>query len=315
MEENETFRAPQVLLLGNGLNRCYGGNDLESVIGAMWKNPKMAMEQTESIPFPLRIVIGSNDTLDQTLKNKPNFLYGLDSLDEIRKPLEKLLSVQFDDILTTNYSYEIERVLSSKVEYNGEYCKKLVTHTDGSKRAESKYMLHTYNQVTGQDHVNKIWHIHGEARKPDSVILGHYYYGRLLGRCIKELEDRGNMQQKLQERGEKPKIKSWLDAFIMGDVYVLGFGYNFSEMDMWWLLNRKKREKAHHGKTVFYTPYCEDEAKLALLQVYGVEVKTLAHKSKNPDYPTFYQDAIDDIARCVREKRKEGELTHVQIHN
>lgn len=311
MEENEIFRAPQVLLLGNGLNRCYGGDDWEKVIGAMWENRKIAKEQTKDVPFPLRAVIGSNDMLDQKLKSRPEFLYGLDHLEEIRKPLEKLLSAQFDHILTTNYSYELERVLNSKVKCDGEYCKNLMAHTDGSKRAEQKYLLHTYNQIIGQDHVNKIWHIHGEARKPDSVVLGHYYYGQLLSRYIAELKSRENSQLNCEKEGKPPIIKSWLDAFLMGDVYVLGFGYDFSEMDIWWLLNRKKREKAQHGKVIFYEPSYDQAAKLALLEVYGAEVKDLGYRSEKPNYPAFYEEAIDDILRSTKEKRKEGELTHV----
>lgn len=307
MEEKEILHVPQVLLLGNGLNRSYGGDDWEKVIEAVWENRKIAKEQTNDVPFPLRAVIGSNDMLDQKLKSRSEILHGVDNLNEIRKPLEKLLSAQFDHILTTNYSYEIERVLSPKVERNGEYCKNLMAHTDGSKRSEQKYLLHTYNQITGQDHVNKIWHIHGEARKPDSVVLGHYYYGQLLGRYIQELEERGNLQQKRQEKGEDPQIKSWLDAFIMGDVYVLGFGYDSSEMDMWWLLNRKKREKARHGKVIFYEPSYDKAAKLALLEIYGAEVRDLGYRSESPNYPAFYEEAIDDILRVTKEKRKEGE--------
>lgn len=309
MEQRTQY--PQVLLLGNGLNRCYGGDDWEKVIEAMWENRRIAKEQTKDVPFPLRAVIGANDMLDQKLKSRPEFLYGLDNLDEIRKPLEKLLSVQFDHILTTNYSYEIERVLNLQVTQSGKNCKKLMRHTEVRSRAETRYLLHTYNQITSENRVHKIWHIHGEARKPDSVVLGHNYYGQLLGRYIRELEERGNLQQKLQKKGEEPQIKSWLDAFIMGDVYVLGFGYDFSEMDMWWLLNRKKREKAHHGKVIFYEPSYDRAAKLALLEVYGAEVRDLGYRSEKPNYLAFYEEAIDDILRGTKGKRREGELTHV----
>jgi len=32
-------------------------------------------------------------------------------------------------------------------------------------------------------------------------------------------------------------LDSWLDAFIMGDVYVLGFGFDFLEFFLWGLQN------------------------------------------------------------------------------
>ena len=36
----------------------------------------------------------------------------------------------------------------------------------------------------------------------------------------------------------------WLDSFVLGNVNILGLGMDFSELDLWWLLNRKKRESA-----------------------------------------------------------------------
>ena len=69
----------------------------------------------------------------------------------------------------------------------------------------------------------------------------------------------------------------WLDSFIMGNVYILGFGFDFSELDLWWLIKQKKRENAEpHGKVIFYTPEKIQEAgKYALLSAYGVEIRHL----------------------------------------
>lgn len=303
---------PQVLLLGNGLNLCFGGSDWKASIGSVWKNPKISAEQAKNIPFPLQVVVGTNDDLDNALREKPDFLYGLDCLDDASQLLRTLACIRFDHILTTNYSYEIERILNSKVDRRGDYCKHLITHTDGSKIAESKYMLHTYNSIQYGNHLHKIWHIHGEARKPNSVILGHYYYGKLLGKYISELDKRKNIQQELQKNAKPPRISSWLDAFIMGDVYILGFGYDFSERDMWWLLNRKKRENAQHGTVIFYEPSYGKGEKFALLEAYGAEIADLECREKNPDYLAFYQKAIRDIANRVNRNRKE-DANHVQI--
>ena len=112
----------------------------------------------------------------------------------------------------------------------------------------------------------------------------------------------GNEQYRRQKKGEEPIIRSWLDAFIMGDVYVLGFGYDFSEMDLWWLLNRKKREKAEHGKLHFYSHTEGEESKLSLMKTYDADVHDLGYYHKPKDYKAFYRDAIEDARLRVGSK-------------
>ena len=38
----------------------------------------------------------------------------------------------------------------------------------------------------------------------------------------------------------------------MGNVWSVGFGFDFSEFDIWWATERKAREKADHGKLKVY---------------------------------------------------------------
>ena len=81
---------------------------------------------------------------------------------------------------------------------------------------------------------------------------------------------------------------------------------DFSEFDLWWLLNRKKREKADHGKVWFYTPISSERAEwkrerernelLKLLDVNVVEVmKTIEDQSWN----TYYSKAISHIGEIM----------------
>lgn len=305
MTKEKTCTLPQVLLLGNGLNQGFGGANWSSAIGSIWTNKTTSHVDAKDVPFPLQIVIGTEDNVDEALKKNPDFIYGLKNLNEIKKPLDDLLKLEFDHILTTNYSYELERVMTPSIGYQGTGCSRFLAHTEKCSRAEPKYMLHTYNQIDYNGHTNRVWHIHGEARKTASVVIGHYNYGRLLGKYIEELNKRKNSQCERQKSGEPPFIETWLDAFIMGNVYILGFGFDFSELDLWWLLNRKKRENADCGRTVFYEPSYGKEVKHALLRVYGVEVKDLGFKSENPNYQEFYMRAIEDIHYNIKHERED----------
>ncbi len=291
---------PQVLLLGNGLNMAYTGKSWGNVIQELWCNPRVCKEDkmVQQLPYPLQAVLATDDSVDASLKN-----YSIDTITdspELTKILQSLLCTGFDHILTTNYTYELEAAASADMPLSDGNIKKLMAHTSRVTKAESKYLLHTYNRVSYAETENKIWHIHGEARKQSSIVLGHYYYGKLLSKYCGYLNN--GYQQKRQREGKPPMMGSWLDAFIMGDVYVLGFSCHFSEMDLWWLINRKKNEKADHGKVYFYEPEYGNEMKHALLDTYDVEVRNLGYRTKKVNYKAFYQAAIADVHKLLAAK-------------
>ena len=235
---------PQVLLLGNGLNRAFAAEEWNQLINCISCNEKIDISTIDNVSFPLKAVLATDDHMDEQIKGHKELFYGIKTMDQIQPVLEDILRIPFDHILTTNYSYEIERAANNKVKADGDYCKHFAKNMIRGERVEGKYLLHSYNEISFENNQHKVWHIHGEARKPQSIVLGHYYYGELLNRMIEDITQRKNRQQERQKAGEQMIMESWLDAFIMGDVYVLGFGCDFSEMDLWWLINRKKREKS-----------------------------------------------------------------------
>ena len=94
--------------------------------------------------------------------------------------------------------------------------------------------------------------------------------------------------------------KSWIDSFILGNVYILGFGYDFSEVDLWRLLNRNKRQNIVHGSTVFYNVHKTgdkvNDAQAKLFDMLGVEIAPFKTKK---DYLKGYDDAISDIKNRI----------------
>ena len=296
---------PQVLLIGNGLNKTYDADGWGNLIKKIHCNPKIDPKSIEKVAFPLQAVLATGDRLDSQIKSKKDIFYGMESVDQIRPMMENILRIPFDYILTTNYSYEIERVANAKVQRDGNYCRNIAKSTIRNKHIEHKYLLHSYNDICFENYHHKIFHIHGEARKPQSIILGHYYYGKLLSLYIDMLAKNENKQFEHQQAGEPPIVDSWLDTFIMGDVYVLGFGLDFSEMDIWWLLNRKKREKAQHGTIYFYEPAQGNEVKHSLLDTYDAKPLSLGFNTKPSSFENFYKYAIEDIRnRVILAKKK-----------
>ena len=299
---------PQILLLGNGLNRLYGGNswtDLMKKIAVRDDLPDQLC-----CPYPLQAVLVTNDHVKQAMKNHRKDFFGEVS-EELREQLQTLLEMDFDDILTTNYSYEIEASAISKGTVSDYFLKKTCKNVVDGEKAEPKYLLHTCQSIPFNGRPNRIWHIHGEARKPDSMILGHYYYATLLHKMVDFVQSRGNVYQQRQKENMPQTIRSWIDSFLLGDVYILGLGVDFSEFDLWWLLNRKKREKAEHGCVYFYSPggdgFNEKEELLKQLGVKvihcGVPVPQGSDAEIDMAYRVFYQRAVQDIQEKVKKAK------------
>ena len=297
-------RLPRVLLLGNGLNQAFGADSWANFLNRIDRRSetdKWAMPADKlDCPAPLKAVLITGDRVDLAMKQHKNYFFGKVTDERHRKMLTDLLSCGFDCILTTNYSYELE-IAALNTETISEYAvKKLAAHTSEVKSCEAQCMLHTFNRADYGGVNNRVYHIHGEARKPNSMVLGHYYYGNLLYRIKDIIKKRQNSYAYWHDSETGIPQKSWVDAFVTGYVYVLGFGYDQSEMDLWWLLNRKYREKTLHGKVYFYEPkFRLYDEKTELLRVLDVKHKDLGFDGTKGDidFVEFYKAAVADIVR------------------
>lgn len=162
---NKQRKYPQVLLLGNGLNRAYGAGDWSNLLKQIHNNPRVTYEQLKELPFPLQAVLATEDQVDIVCKDDSMKNQGVFDIEPLRKQMETLLKIPFDHILTTNYTYEIERVANSKVKQDGQYCKKLTRTTDKKLKVSiccihiTKYALKTTSTKSG------IFTVKTESRK------------------------------------------------------------------------------------------------------------------------------------------------------
>ena len=287
-------RRPRVLLLGNGLNRVYGGASWAGLLARI-NRTEYTPDQVRGIPMPMQAVLLSEDHVDVSLKDLRRELTGYEGHPWLEDQLRTLLAMPFDCILTPNFTYELEYALAPDfLDRHRRYQR----HTPAVDRAERQFMLSTYYSLPTATGPTPVFHIHGEARKPDSVILGHYYYGNLLFCYDDYLTRRAPGGQYRIGKGGLT-VHSWLDYFILGDVYCLGFGFDTAEMDLWWLLCRKKRERAAHGALYFIEPDRKGcETKHGLLRAYDVRCVTLGMADLDNDgYRIFYENAVAEIGR------------------
>ena len=300
---------PQVLLLGNGLNMLNGGVSWQEFLKDIKdKSVDVDIEQLKS-PMPLQAILISNNSIDKKLKAKKNSLLPKNRLNDDKFPLSNFLALGFDEILTTNYTYELEQACFGGKTLSVYGLKKLTATTTG-RRPDTKYLINTYNKVEYQENEQHIWHIHGEARKPSSMILGHYYYVNLVNKVADYCKNKNDYYESHQRENKPINISSWIDAFIMGDVYVVGQSFDFGESDLWWLLNRKFNERAVHGKVYFYEPYIHSQQeKIKLLEVFGVDCRDLdvseitMFGETKIDYDLFYKKVLEDIKKEIKENK------------
>ena len=308
MQEILTKR-PQVILVGNGLILSFG-SDPSSWVELM---EKLTVEHYRNkisisgLPNTLQIILRTDGAVNGTLKDNKAELMGKPVSSELAGRIKSIYAMKPDHILTTNYSYEIEAAAIGKKSISENAIADMQKHTSEVKRCEGQYMIHTYNEAAGIP----VWHIHGEARKTKSIILGHYWYGTLLSK-YKTIMDKRRTEYKENDKNGVYKVKSWLDAMVMGDVYVLGFGFDVSEIDMWWLLNRKRHEFSERkGKLYFYSN--DDSGKFnekeELLKVCGAEV---IHCNELPmpgdlssnKFANYNDAALMDIKNKIRVNRQ-----------
>lgn len=320
--ENTTEKRPQVLLIGNGILQAVTGVKWDELLLSVSKHDmpgitKLTISQCNKIPYSIKAnVLSSFDDKERREKYSKYLLEKyLKYYKYENEHIKKLLDINCNTILTTNYTYEFENHIynnfyatkdDTKRKYTCTTNRKTKKEDDSTKIPAGLSEFYRLQYKNGSD--KDIWHIHGEARKKSSLILTHDEYGRLTRDILNFNRISGNKYVKFKEN---LRVKSWVDYFLIADIYILGFGLDYSEFDIWWLLNRRVREKAEHGKIFFFEPSdCGNEnIKYEILQRFGIEhrdcglvkPKGLIKSEENEFYNKFYNKAIDEINSLIEE--------------
>jgi len=311
---------PQILLIGNGLERKSGQASWEQLLDRLTVDDSLPVskEQKDHIPFPLLYQILSthmtNDAphLDrESVWDEEHRLR--DAMSQLKHQsnefLDLLPSLNADHILTTNYSYCIEQAFFPSVDFSKDYARnyrrfRLKIPNSTRPNRENHYRLHTGYLAKSADGDTGIWHIHGECGVSGGIVLSHDRYGRLLQR-IEVICGSQNYAPLMRSPTAERVFTSWPELFLYGDVYILGLTLDESEFDLWWLLRRKQREWYADGRVFFYERRPENgfqEGRHLLLKVTGVKICDLGF-TKNDNYDPFYRAALEDIRLRIAASR------------
>ena len=177
--------------------------------------------------------------------------------------------------------------------------------------------VYTREYAGGKVHIVKLWTIHGDALRESkkynaegtSMILGFDQYCGQLAKLWAYLkgsyqsDDDKNagltdadigaakcdtpMKDKI-ERNQFDGI-SWAELFFSSNVYIAGFGMDYAEIDLWWLINQRarmkyvKNVKNMNNKICFlYHPIYDNpeqqpemKARIKMLECFDVECKPI----------------------------------------
>ena len=307
---------PKVLFLGNGLCRAFNGGDWDNIIAKMG-NEKIII--SEDVPMTVKASVKIEGDVSEKIAEYCKEAMKNRELDKFffqrSELIKRFLSIGFDYVITTNYTYEVENALLGKPASQSQL-EKAQRHV-GIKNAEKKYSIHTFDEFGNQ----QIWHIHGQMRKPNSMVLTNYYYGELIFKYKDYIDKNAIKRYRKQtiERGTL-EIKSWIDAFLFGNVYMVGFGMDLSEIDLWWLLEEKdsQRSRSHmpFGRIIFFEPQkvknkrdrlSSDDCKYLLFEKYGVEFESLNYRvldsntseETNKLYQEFYEKVCEHLQNSI----------------
>lgn len=310
------------ILYGNGFNRLNDVGSWESLVHVIDdKNDRCKVPNTLqyegkvlSEPFLTNAILETSD--GKTLKTSDNKILTVSEQSEVlikqaiakemkeyrsNDLFDELLSLDINHYITTNYDNVADDVLNDM---------KYTEDLFGRDKSENVFSIHRKKCYVKDNDRKIIWKIHGELSNIKSIMLGYYHYCSYLGQIKKYLMGEYNFAKR-KETEAIPKIEnrlplthdeilSWIDLFFTSNIYIIGLGLNYEEVDLWWILTIRKRliqrvgKRSVNNKIVYYGEL--EPGHKSMFEHLDVEVIT----SKCKRHEDRYQEFISDIKKRIK---------------
>ncbi len=310
------------ILYGNGFNRLNDVDSWENLVHVIddsndnYRVPNTLQYEGKvlSVPFETKAMLRTSDgkiltTSDHkilTVRERSETIIKKEIANQMKAYksndlFDKLLQLNIDHYITTNYDYVAD---DSLLRMN--YTENLLERD----KSESLFSIHRKKSYVKDDDKKYLWKIHGELSNIGSIMLGYYHYCSYIGQIKKYLMGEYEFAKR-KEMGIIPQIEdrlpitpnnilSWIDLFFMSNLYIIGLGLNYEEMDLWWILTIRKRLVQKLGKNIINNNivyYGELElGRKSMFEHLDVEVVS----SKKRTYENKYQEYINDIKKRTK---------------
>jgi len=307
-------------MLGNGLNRIDNSYSWEHLMLDLLAHANLVGAiSMRNKPFPmlyeelyLRYIAADPSHREMDLKKK---IKGLMKQIEANDLHHEVMELPISEIITTNYDHNLEATLPRGLK-GAPY----IQPVKGSK-------YHMLRRRQAGDKV--IWHIHGEATKPGTILLGYEPYSGFLSRIRTYFNSSLTYRDKDKETGEflvttlpalmpriaaeEHEVHSWVDHFFFSDLYIVGLSMDFVEMHLWWILHFRARLQTDvkypiNNNIYFLYPSVDQtwiKSRIDLLCACGVKCIQVPVQRRN--WKAAYQSAIGLI-------RNSAEANGLPVH-
>lgn len=298
----------KTLLFGNGLNQLTTGliswKDLLDNIKKKNKFDNLALPNTMIYE---RILMERPKLADGIFAVEGNIKKEIaEQLRNIstNKYYELVYNLGFKNYLTTNYDYS----LNKKIEEKGFSSKNNSTEDIYSIRRNTSIL-----NKNGKEEC-KIWNIHGEIDRPPSIMLGLDHYCGSIGKLDAYLKGTYEFQdnkQPIRVKSITDKIKSrefdnysWVELFFNSDIHIIGLSLEYSETDLWWILNKRarimndKKTSVHISNKIFYYSTSIEPEKEGVLNSFNVQVVKTIPDTKTFNWGKYYEQTLEKISNA-----------------
>jgi len=300
----------KTIFLGNGINHL-GGEVIpwdQLLLELMGEN-KFSMDSLPNLMTYEKLRLnwegsnGTTETLKQTISQKMKGHPG-------NEFCQKILESGFNNYITTNYDYALE---SSFLKMNDN--NRIENKDKKDKITERLYSIRrNISLINNEKEVGKVWHIHGEIEHFESIMLGMNHYCGSVSKIDAYLKGKYNFKHKKADHCEiltiEEKIKkqsfdglSWVELFFNSEMHIAGFGFDFNEIDLWYILTKRARIKQllnPENKIFYYTkPLTQVSEKNQILETRKREmlqslfVEIIEVEIHNKDYKHQWNVFID----------------------
>ena len=214
---------------------------------------------------------------------------------------KSLFEIKAENYLTTNYDYAFLTDIISKGNFQ------VI-----NKSTEGIYSIRRHKVILENNKVrSNIWNIHGEITVPPSIMLGLDHYCGAVGKIDSYIKGRYEYQiknylKRVPSITEKLKTNSfdsssWLELFFNSDIHIVGLSMDYSEIDLWWILNKRARLKLDSkirnliNNKIYYYTTSDDEDIFGLLKTLNVEVVKMKLDGSKEEWKKAYTEAIEKI--------------------
>ena len=296
----------KTIFFGNGINRLKSSNISWNQV--LDKIKGIRKFQDDTLPNTMiyeRVILEKPNKYDDLLHDE------FDTKNEIAELLDsihphelygQIYDLNAENFITTNYDYAFIDAIKNRSSIN------LPIHEYST---EDVYSIRRLKSIYNNKQLKKhFWQIHGELRKPATIMLGLDHYCGSIGKIdgfIKGTYSYVKDKEPIKELSIEEKFKSnsftgasWIELFFTSDIHFFGFSLDYTETDIWWIITKRARMKKGllrnqiKNKFIMYTDKI-DSQKEGLLKSLDVEVIILDVSKSADKYNDFYRILLSKL--------------------